>query len=276
VRAEPGLRERKKHQTRQLIVETARRLFAESGFDAVTVAEIARAASVSEGTVFNYFPTKESLVFQGMEDFEAALLDAIRHRQPGEPVLTAFGRFLTESSLVIAARGNQVVAMAAHMIAASPALRAREREIIESYTQALADVIAEETGAALGDIEPWVAANALMGIHRAILDSARRAAIDRHAGLDIADEVVSQAERGLARLRRGLGDYAIRSQASYSATAPDPQQGLPSSSRTVSLAGVRGAWISAPSACCGNLPRLHCCTRRRHHARRGGTRRDRG
>jgi AcrR family transcriptional regulator len=224
MRAEPGLRERKKQHTRQLIVEAAGRLFAESGFDAVTVAEIARAANVSEGTVFNYFPTKESLVFHGMEDFEAALLGAIRHRQPGEPVLTAFGRFFSENSSAIATRANQVVAAAARMIAASPALRAREREIIDSYTQSLADVIAQETGAAPGDTEPWVAANALMGIHRAMLDSARRAALDGHAGLALASEVVSQAERGLARLGRGLGDYAIKPRASHSDGAPGPQQ----------------------------------------------------
>ena len=59
---ETGLRERKKQQTRQLLAETARRLFAERGFENVSIVEIARAADVSEATVFNYFPTKEDLV----------------------------------------------------------------------------------------------------------------------------------------------------------------------------------------------------------------------
>src|SRR5947207_2869605 len=89
-----GLRERKKTRTRELIAESARTLFAERGFEAVTVAEIARAADVSPQTVFNYFPTKEDLVYWRLEAFEAELLTAIRDRPEGEPVIVAFGRFV--------------------------------------------------------------------------------------------------------------------------------------------------------------------------------------
>ena len=62
--AEPsgGLRERKKRLMRQQLSDTATRMFVERGFDAVRVAEVAEACGVSEKTVFNYFPTKESLV----------------------------------------------------------------------------------------------------------------------------------------------------------------------------------------------------------------------
>src|ERR1700733_13675694 len=91
---EIGLRERKKQRTRQLIAETAWRLFAERGFDQVPVAEVAAAAEVSEATVFNYFPTKEDLVFNRMETFEQELVGAIRDRQPGESIVQAFGRFV--------------------------------------------------------------------------------------------------------------------------------------------------------------------------------------
>ncbi len=62
---QPGLRERKKRQTGALIAGEAHRLFSDRGFDAVTVAEVARAADVSEGTVYNYFPTKEDLFYGG-------------------------------------------------------------------------------------------------------------------------------------------------------------------------------------------------------------------
>src|SRR5512132_3041108 len=96
-----GLRERKKQRTRELIAETARRLFSERGFERITVAEIARAAEVSEQTVFNYFGTKEDLVFWRLESFEAELLATIRERAPGESVLAAFRRFvLTQRGLL--------------------------------------------------------------------------------------------------------------------------------------------------------------------------------
>src|SRR5881227_731777 len=89
-----GLRERKKQRTRELIADTARRLFAERGFDAVPVAEIAREAEVSEATVFNYFPTKEDLFYSRLEAFEDELLASIRERPAGQSVLDAFEEFL--------------------------------------------------------------------------------------------------------------------------------------------------------------------------------------
>jgi AcrR family transcriptional regulator len=69
-----GLRERKKEQTRRLIAETARQLFSERGFEHVTIAEIAEAAEVAVQTVFNYFPTKEDLVYWRLASFEGELL----------------------------------------------------------------------------------------------------------------------------------------------------------------------------------------------------------
>src|SRR5918996_4158140 len=97
-----GLRERKKQQTRELIAETARRLFGERGFERVSVAEIAREADVSEKTVFNYFATKEDLVYWRLEAFEAQLLGAISSREPGESALAAFSRFvLAQRGLIV-------------------------------------------------------------------------------------------------------------------------------------------------------------------------------
>jgi AcrR family transcriptional regulator len=208
---ELGLRERKKRETRNAIAQAAGRLFAERGFDEVTVAEVAREAAVSEGTVFNYFPTKEDLFYGQMEAFEEALVEAVRERPPGESVLAAFRRLVLDRSRGLASEERaDVIATAARIITASPALEAREREIVAQYTGELAGLIAEETGAGRGNVEPWVVASALMGVQRALSDQVRSQALGGRRGPSLAADVRSQARRAFARLERGLGDYAIK------------------------------------------------------------------
>jgi AcrR family transcriptional regulator len=51
-----------KSATRQRILDVAKKQFAQQGFDATTTRDIARAANIAVGTLFNYFPTKESIV----------------------------------------------------------------------------------------------------------------------------------------------------------------------------------------------------------------------
>ena len=211
--AEPGLRERKKQRTRQLIADAAWQLFAERGFDRVTVAEVARAADVSEATVFNYFPTKEDLVYGRMEAFEEELLQAIRERAAGESILTAFSRFVLQPRGLLASEDPEAaegLATIARVITTSRALVARERRIFARYTDSLAALIAEETGADADDLEPWVAANALIGVHRALLDYVRREALAGRRNPRLAREVRSQAERALDLLERGHGRYALK------------------------------------------------------------------
>src|SRR5579863_994974 len=72
-----GLRERKKRLMRQQLSDTATRMFMERSFDDVRVAEVAEACGVSEKTVFNYFPTKESLVLDRLEATVTALRDGL-------------------------------------------------------------------------------------------------------------------------------------------------------------------------------------------------------
>src|SRR5215213_10182685 len=137
-----GLRERKKERTRQLIADTARQLFAERGFDAVTVAEIARQAEVAEKTVYNYFPTKEDLFYSRLEAFEEDLLEAIRERKPGESIVAAFRGFLIAQRGVLAMRGDddeatRRVRTITRVIVESPALLARERQVFTRYTESL-------------------------------------------------------------------------------------------------------------------------------------------
>ena len=206
--AEVGLRERKKQQTRQLIADSAHRLFADRGFDAVTVAQIARAANVSEVTVFNYFPTKEDLFFGGMQFFEETLLDAVRTRAPGESVLEAFRRPVLAGFPVLAAeqRIRSIVA-ARNLISASPSLEAHEREIVARYTRLLAEQLADEAGTKPGDVEVMGVANALMGVQRAVADYVRSSILAGRRGPKLVADARSQAVRGFERLEKGLADF---------------------------------------------------------------------
>ena len=208
-----GLRERKKERTREQIAETARRLFVERGFERVTIAEIAREAEVSQQTVFNYFPTKEDLVYYRLEAFEAELLDAVRSRSPGEPALAAFARFVRAPRGLLArqdADARERLAAVSRMISESPALLAREQQIFAGYTASLAALLAEEHGAAATDVEAWVAASAMMSVHRSLVAHARRRVNDGVRHPRLAREVDAEADRALALLERGLGGYAVK------------------------------------------------------------------
>jgi AcrR family transcriptional regulator len=209
VSTESGLRERKKQQTRQLILDAALRLFTDRGFDTVTVAQVAREADVSEGTVFNYFPTKEDLFFSQMQSFETALVDAVRTRPAGESVLRAFERFVDERSDRLAQdEAAPVIATAARLMSASPALRARELQIVADATQALAAVVAEQTGAGVHDLEPLAVAHALMGVQRSLVVQVRAEVLAGRRGRRFAADLRSRARRAFALLEQGLGGYA--------------------------------------------------------------------
>ena len=226
---ELGLRERKKHKTRQLIAATAGELFTRRGFENVSVAEIARAAEVSETTVFNYFPTKEDLIFQGLEAFEDQLLRAVRDRPAGEGVLQAFGQFILQPSGLLAAgdpASADALASAARLIASSPALTAREQQILTRYERSLAALLAEETGARPGDLTPRVVANTLIGIHRAALDYVRqRVTADPAGQRQLARALQADCQKALDLLAGGLAGYGA---------GPPPSAAQPSPSASPS------------------------------------------
>ena len=215
--AEPGLRERKKERTRRHIADTARRLFAERGFEQVTVAEIAREAEVAQATVFNYFPTKEDLFYSRLEAFEDELLSAIRERPAGQSVLAAFAEFLLGQGGVLAMEtpggddaATERIRTITRIIVESPALLARERQVFDRYAKSLAAYLAEDVGAAAGDVVPQVAANALLGLHRALIDHVRTMALAGAPAAQIRRDVRRQANRAVAQLEQGLGDFAVR------------------------------------------------------------------
>jgi AcrR family transcriptional regulator len=211
-----GLRELKKEQTRQLIADTAWQLFADRGFDQVTVAEVAREAMVAPATVFNYFPTKEDLFFFRLEAFGARLVEAISERPVGQPALEAFRRFLLQPAGLLAQldagdpQALERLRTVHRMIAASLALQAREQRALAGYTDALAAQLADESGASADDVSARVAANAMMGVQRSLIDYVRRRILADERPERLAADVRRLGKRAFGLLAEGLSDYAVQ------------------------------------------------------------------
>jgi AcrR family transcriptional regulator len=206
-----GARARRYQETRARIVDAAAELFAARGFDAVSVMEIAQRAGVVEKTVFNHFPVKEGLVFDADPPMRAALLDAVRRRPPGESVSAAAGDFVVSAvGMLGSPEAATGVAAMARVIRGSRTLQIREREILGELTDALAGLIAEETGAGPGQIEPWLAAHAVLGLYASLLELARDRVLAGIDGPELAAELRRQGRRGVALLQFGLAGYAKR------------------------------------------------------------------
>jgi AcrR family transcriptional regulator len=207
-----GLRETKKQQTRAALADAAMALFVERGFDGVTVAEVAKAAGVSVNTAYNYFPTKEDLFFDRQAEVEAWLAEVVRVRAAGTSVVGA-----VRASLLAALERDEPTlglrpeaAVFWRVVADSPALQARGREIAERSEAALAVVLAEEAGSAAGDPLPWVLAGAIAGAYRAVLAQIRRCVVVGEPSDEIRRVVTAAAERAFGMLVAGLDDFLVR------------------------------------------------------------------
>jgi AcrR family transcriptional regulator len=179
-------------QTRATIAEVAARLFADRGFEAVTVAEVAREAGVSSVTVFKHFPRKEDLYLDRADDAVEVLRAAVRERAAGIDVLASLHAVtvgLLEARHVLAGLDERSVPFF-RTVAASPALIARAREISADLQHALVHEL-DRDEAFTGNAALF-AAFFIAGYSTVLVDTARR----RLAG----ESVAAVAEDHRARL----------------------------------------------------------------------------
>jgi AcrR family transcriptional regulator len=205
-----GLRARKKRAARETIAATARRLFAERGFDAVTVAEVAAAAEVSEKTVFNHFPTKEDLAFAGREEGIALFVAAITERPPGSSVLDVFRALTHAVPDVFVAGGDEDLLAVAKIIRGSRTLQERLTVGWEAGAAAITAAIADTSGAADDDPVPAIVARTLWFTHRSIFLAALTGLVAGEDRTQLAARLRVSADRAYDQLASGLGEYGKR------------------------------------------------------------------
>src|SRR3984885_11112533 len=141
---EPGLRQRKKARTRQIIADAAARLFAQRGYEQVSVSDVAREAEVSEQTVYNYFETKEQLVTDRDQLVQHELSRMIRTRSPGTTPATAIREFVLDSVEGIRRiPAEQWRGEIGFLAAISPTVHRPALEMSDRQAAALAAAIAE-------------------------------------------------------------------------------------------------------------------------------------
>jgi AcrR family transcriptional regulator len=166
-----SLRERKKARTRQRLSDTATQMFLARGFDAVRVTEVAAACEVSEKTVYNYFPTKESLVLDRWDStakaLRASLADADQHpvdavRRILASELGALTAWLEAQSDLAAAAES--VRQFGRLIASTPALRAYQNDTTNELVTMTTGLLANRAGLDADNPEPQIAASALIGL----------------------------------------------------------------------------------------------------------------
>jgi AcrR family transcriptional regulator len=215
-----SLRERKKLLTRQALIDTAEALFAERGFDKVTVAEIADAVNVAAKTVFVYFPTKEDLVFHGEDEVLRTLLDRIRTRPAGRTPLDAVVDMLSQAMTASPIGAVTELERLHRTVGDSAGLRSRLRLMWERFELAVAAELAEETGEPQYAPQPRIAAAQLVMIYRTMASTEVMAYVRSHPKtrqrkafsdwLSVAREMTGE----------GIGDYARRQ-----AQVPRPDSG---------------------------------------------------
>ena len=197
-----GLRARKKRAARETIAATARRLFADRGFDAVTVAEVAAAADVSEKTVF-----KEDLAFAGREEGIARLVADITERPPDTSVLEVFRALTTTVIDDHVAPGDEDLLTVAKIIKGSPTLQERLAIGWESGATAVTAAIAATSGASDDDLVPGIVARALWWTHRSIFLEALHGLVAGEDRTRLVARLHAAADRAYNRLAQGMNDY---------------------------------------------------------------------
>ena len=166
-----GLRQRKKQQTREAIHRAAMKLFAERGFDATTIADIAAAADIAPRTFFSYFPSKEEAVFAKFEPAFESFDRAMRERPPGTDALVAMREWIL--GMATEFTGDiEAVKLEARLKQESPAVAACDLRHMRRFERRLAEAVGDDLGEPADALRPRLVAAAAVAALQASSDNA--------------------------------------------------------------------------------------------------------
>jgi AcrR family transcriptional regulator len=210
-----GLRERKKRLMRQQLSDTATEMFMARGFGAVRVAEVAEACGVSEKTVFNYFPTKESLILDRLDATVASLRTGLADPavSPAEAALRILDTELGAMTSWLAAQDDLDRAAAAirrfgTLIQDTPSLRAYQSDMMDQFTAVAAAILASRAGISGDDPEPQIAATALLGLWRIQFQALSRYLDGTRTPAQVHRCVTADVHRAARLIDTGLSSFA--------------------------------------------------------------------
>ncbi len=155
---QPGLRERKKQRTREAIARAAHELFAERGYHATTLPDIAEAADVSTRTIFAYFASKEDILFSDFPLMKQALAQALAERPEGEEALETVREFILSSHGMAK---SELEEQLSRCVESDETLRSHLRARLAQLEELIAAAIAKDIGAPEDDLRPHVVAASL-------------------------------------------------------------------------------------------------------------------
>lgn len=189
------LRERSKLRRRAAIQRAGMRLFAERGYEATTVAQIAAAAEVAPRSVPAYFPSKLDIALSSSNDAGARLLAAIGG-SPRRRFVETFTDWLAHETEVV---DEEEWRLRSAMFAANPSLGVGGSALTGELTRAATSALAEELGVGTEHVAATVCLGLFAGVMLQCLALPERS--DAAAGLDTArvalDDVVENVARTL-------------------------------------------------------------------------------
>jgi AcrR family transcriptional regulator len=197
----PGLRERKKQQTREKIERVALQLFAERGYDQTTLAEIAEAADVSPRTIFAYFESKEDILFCDEPVMFERLTDTLEQRPAGATTVDALRDFVSSFD-----KYDEQTRLRKQIIGANEALRLSERARSAAMEELVAASIAQDLGdVGPDDVRPRLIAASVTAAFSAVRDRLQNESgepISHEEALAILDQVITFLRGGLEALEQ--------------------------------------------------------------------------